>query len=65
MRRWAKRIATRRISWTDQRIRPSPDGLASRILSALRQLADARGHIDWEVYWRRRPCRKVLAFTAR
>src|SRR5215211_5282460 len=28
MRRWASRVATRRISWTDQQIRLSPDGLA-------------------------------------
>ena len=32
MRRWASRIATRHISWTDQPIRLWPDGPASPFL---------------------------------
>jgi transposase len=36
-------VATRFYRWTRA-------GLWERILSALRQLADARGHIDWEVH---------------
>ena len=36
MRRWARRIATRRISWTDQRIRARADEASSLFLGAAR-----------------------------
>ena len=47
MRRWARRMATRRISWTDQRIRSAPPGEPDRAFwgrGRVRVVADGRQH---------------------